>query len=336
MNVIPHSKPWLIEQDRQAILEVFDTAQIATGHICTQFENAVGDFVNSPFSKSVSSGSKAIELALLAIGIKQNDEVILPSYLCPSVLNAVKNVGGKAVLCDISSNWRMDKINVERCISEKTAAVIVVHTFGLGSDIFAIKSLGFPIVEDACQAFGLEVNNRFAGTIGDIGVYSFHATKCLTTGEGGMVVTANEKYTKKLERLTNGKRISDICAALGLSQIDRYRHFIEKRKKIGSIYQRAFANLRKAKIINDSTFSFRYPLYLLVDNFDSVAEQFLDHGICVRRGVDTLLHRLEGLEDRDFPVSSNMYAHTISIPYYPALSELEVDKIVKATKDILG
>jgi len=273
------------------------------------------------------------------LDVGQDDEVILPAYVCRSVLEAVVTVGAKPILCDVGQEWVMTPESVEPYISKRTSAIIVVHIYGLATDIDSLLSFGPPVIEDACQSFGLIIDGRPAGSIGPVGVLSFHATKCLTTGEGGMLVAKNPEMIEKARVIRDGSQyllrrvpapLSDLQAALGISQLDRYGVFLNKRKQI----QKEYCDALSGKMdcvggIFGKDFLYRFVMKNIGD-FGLISKQFGNSSICVRRGVDTLLHREMNLPDEQFQNSVSLYNRTVSVPFYPALTEPEIDRVCNA------
>ena len=287
---------------------------------------------------ALSSGTAALALGLKVLSIKCGDEVILPTYVCRSVLEAVKASGATPILCDVSPTGVIDSNTVKPHMTRRTRAIIAVHNIGpCLCDITSLKHLGVYVIEDACQAFGLRVKGQFAGGFGDLGIYSFHATKCLTTGEGGMLVTANDRLGCRARNLSSDASkslrevfspLSDLQAALGLAQLKRYPEFLERRRLIRAEYLRAFDEFGLAgKELNVSDELFRFVVTVPRQSFEVVRHKFARRGVTVRKGVDELLHRLMGLSDRDFPFATELFEQTISVPFYPSLTILEIKKI---------
>jgi len=227
-------------------------------------------------------------------------------------------------------------------ITPKTKAVIVVHIFGIPAESSKIKEMGIPVIEDCCQAFGVEINGKIIGSDSDLAMYSFHATKCLTTGEGGVLTSNNPKVISRIGELLTKNYIStpmtDMQAALGISQQKKYSLMLSKRRKIAEKYFEEIPDnsVILPKTVQNKSIFFRFPIRIKKLDFEAAKKKFFDSGIHVRRGVDALLHREIGLEDKDFPVATELFSETISIPIYPALSEEEQKKVVENTNKILA
>jgi UDP-4-amino-4-deoxy-L-arabinose-oxoglutarate aminotransferase len=318
---------------------------IAEGALVDEFEHAVSRYLAMLGGVATSSGTSALFLALKASGIKAGDEVIIPTYVCRSVWDAVSETGARPVLCDIGDDWCMNTDTIKPRITARTKALIVVHTFGIMADIEPICDLGIPVIEDCCQALGTRNRGKMAGLFGAACVLSFHATKLLTTGEGGMVLTDDAQLLKKIKELKHGEAdrlilryrqpMSDLQAALGLSQLAQYDDFLNRRRFITEYY---FTHLKDLPIglpdlIRGKSIFFRFPVRTRHD-FDKLRTLFDAEGIQVRRGVDALLHRkIEGILT-GFPTAEKIFSETLSLPIYPAMSEEDCERVMTACHDI--
>ena len=342
--MIPHSRPWLNKRDIQAVHDALTSGMIARGAKVSAFEEAVGEYLGIGAGVATASGASALQLALQCLGVRSGFEVVIPSYVCRSILDAVLSVGAIPKICDVNNFGVITAESVATCISSKTAAIVAVHIFGHPCDIEKLKVFELPIVEDACQAFGLKVDGKYAGTLGSIGIFSFHATKCLTTGEGGMLVSRNNSISREARNsfgLSLGKSqtraspMSDLQAVLGLSQMERYSEFLLRRKNISEIFQTTAVQcgLVSAAEVH-SNFLFRFTLSINCP-FEDIQSKFLAFGVHVRRGVDELLHRLMGLKDDQYLNSVNLFNSTCSVPFYPGLDDLEITKVCRSIEAVL-
>jgi UDP-4-amino-4-deoxy-L-arabinose-oxoglutarate aminotransferase len=338
---ISHSKPCLTAADQSALMKMLRSGMIAEGTMVEKFEQAISQYLGLLGGVAASSGTDALFLAMKALEIRSGDEVIIPTYVCRSVWDAVKLTGAEPILCDIGEDWCINHDTVKPHITRRTKAIIVVHTFGIMADVEPIGKIGIPVIEDCCQSLGVKADGIMAGTFGLLCVLSFHATKLLTTGEGGMVLTEDGDLLEKLIGLKYGgkrpyairyrKPLSDLQAALGMSQLAQYDDFLHRRKLIADYYFRELKNLVVGlpHHIRDRSVFFRYPLRVDRD-FKQLRTSFDAEGIQVRRGVDTLLHRLFKAETGTFPTAENYFKETLSIPLYPALTRKESKRIVNS------
>lgn len=344
MKEIPHSKPWVTDEDVRAVAAVLRGDFIAQGEITERFERALAGWVGASGAVGVGSGSAAIVLSLTAIGAGAGHEVVLPTYVCASVLEAVLAVGAKPVLADVGENWVMTADDAAAAVNQNTRAIIIPHIYGIFADVAGFRRFGIPIIEDCAQALGAQGRCSIEG---DIAIYSFHPTKCLTTGEGGMAASRDVSMVDRMRTLRDGDRknyaprlfspLSDVASALGLSQMSRYDDMLVRRKAIAAEYRRAIGqiipeSLPDARI---DTMHFRFPLKIKggATAFQSV---FMQHGVHVRKGVDCLLHRMSGADDSSYPRAVEHYNTTLSLPIYPALTDEELARCLTSAAAVFA
>ncbi len=339
--MIAHSSPWLNQADLEYVQKTMKSGMIAGGEKIGIFENAIKKLTGTNHVLFCGSGTEAILLALLALNIGSNDEVILPTYVCEAVLLAILAAGAKPVICDVSNGWIMSPADVNKCLSTNTKAIILVHIFGIGAGTEQFLQYDIPLIEDCCQAIGLVDNDQMVGTIGRVGIFSFQATKCMTTGEGGAIFSNDNELIKKCRLLTRKTRIgakpTDLQATLGLSQINRYDEFLERRRKIADNY---FDNLpinltKQIRDYKEKSMFYRFPLSIQKGNFLNIQKEFTKRGISVRKGVDELLHHKFGMDDRKFQGAVSCFNKTVSIPIYPSLGIDEQQRIIDTVNEIM-
>lgn len=345
---IPHSKPYIDAADVEAVSNVLRSNMIAEGKLVSEFEHAIGAFLGLGPGVATSSGTAALFLALKSLDIGAGDEVIMPTYVCRSVWDAINLTGANAVFCDVSDDWCMNAETVRSCINSKTKAIIVVHIFGISADVQNICEFGVPVIEDCCQALGAKLDdNRYAGTYGDICCLSFHATKLLTTGEGGMVLSKHQKHMERIRILKEGLTedlsvryrmpMTDIQAALGLSQLKKYHLFLHKRKQIADQYFERLDGLpvKLPNHVREKSIFFRFPVRVKSD-FDLIRKQFDLAGIQVRRGVDALLHLQSNHAKETFRMAETLFKETLSLPLYPAMNIEDIKKVISVCYKIFS
>jgi perosamine synthetase len=319
---------------------------IAEGRTAAAFEEAASAYLGMRGGVATSSGTSALFLALKACDVGPGDEVVLPSYVCRSVRDAVVCAGARPVLCDVDDDWCMSAATVKPALSAASRAVILVHPFGIAADARPICTLGVPVIEDCCQALGARNADGMVGRAGVACVISFHATKLLTTGEGGMLLSNDPALLTKVRQLKNGtpngrevrwrQPMSDLQAALGLSQLSQYETFLERRRRIADAYFAGLADLpvRLPTLVRGRSMFFRFPIRCGQD-FAMLRTGFEAEGVQVRQGVDALLHGSESERAQPFPGAENCYRETISVPIYPALSDAERERVINACRKIL-
>lgn len=346
MKIILHSKPWILETDAEAVNRVLLSQMIAQGKITREFENALSDWlsIENP-GVAVGSGAAALVLALSALDVGIGDEVLLTTYLCPSVLEAVITTGATPILCDVGPNWVVTPENIEKYITHKTKSIIVAHMYGVFADVESFEKFGIPIIEDCAQGIDYKGKRSIKG---DIGVFSFHPTKCLTTGEGGMVVSADLALANKMRTIRDGEKkaqykrlfspMSDLAASLGISQLSRYHEALNRRKILAFDYESALKKIipesLESEALENSMF-FRFPIKISggVEKYQGI---FTHKRICVRRGVDKLLHRFLGAPDTEYEEAVRLFESTVSLPIYPALSDAEHSYCIETAIDIFS
>jgi UDP-4-amino-4-deoxy-L-arabinose-oxoglutarate aminotransferase len=317
---------------------------VAQGERVIELEQRFAAAVDAEGAVAVASGTAALTLALRALDLPPGSEIVIPTYVCINVLHAVRAAGGRAILCDVEEDWTMTPETVHRVLTPSTRAVIAVHTMGVPCDVRGVRELGLPVVEDACQAWGAVVKDGVAGALGDIAIVSTHATKCLTTGEGGVLLSRDPAILARVResRDTGGPDsvrfaapMSDLQASMGLSQLARYDAFLERRQRLAGRYfeQLSGLGISLPRAVRERSMFFRFPVRCDED-FSRVQAAFLEEGVQVRRGVDTLLHLLVSAERQHFPVAERLYRETVSLPLYPALTDEHQDLIIAASRRI--
>jgi len=333
--LIPHSRPWLTEADRHAVEAALDSVMVADGDLSRKLEAAAAEYLGQAGGVSTPDGTTALYLALRALHVGSSDDVVIPTYVCEAVAQAVRWTGATPVHCDVGDDWCVNADTVRRAITKRTKAVIVVHTFGIVADTPPIVALGLPVIEDLAQSFGASSPDGKAGAFGELSIASFHATKCLTTGEGGMAFARDRAILARLRALKASDHrlpLSNLQAALGLSQLSRYGEFLARRLETAARYRRSIPdrNLPPATALERSM-HFRFPLRVDGD-VERLMAEFAARGVLAKRGVDALLHKDAGT----FPGAESAFEHTLSLPIHPSMSEEEIERVVEAAEQVLS
>lgn len=345
--MIPHSRPWISDEDVRAVEEVIASGMIASGARVRAFEEEVAAFSGEAGGVATSCGTAALVLALRAMSLPVQSDVILPTYVCREVYAAVVAAGLTPVLSDVASDGLMTAETVGARLSPRTAAVIVVHLFGRIANTAAIEAFGFPVIEDACQAFGADDISERGQSPSAVRVFSFHATKCFTTAEGGMAVSRDARMLSRMRQLRDGEvaagdrvaaPMSDIHATLGISQLRRYPSMLARRRAIAALYVDTLrgcpVGVEPIQSIKRGA-AFRFVVRSELP-FHKAERAFGNEGITVRRGVDALLHRSIGKDPSDFPTAELLFADSLSVPVYAALSDEDVEHISRVLRDIFS
>jgi perosamine synthetase len=339
---IPHSRPWITAVDVRAVVRVLRSGALAQGAEVERLETEVGDFVGMTRGVAVNSGTAALHLALLGLGVGPGDEVILPSYVCVAPLHAVEYVGATPRLADIDpETYNVVTADVRRLCTRRTRAIIVPHLFGLPADLDALLRLGIPVIEDCAQAFGARYQGRPVGAFGAVSALSFYATKLFTTGEGGMVLSRDQRllarvrdrrdYDERRRHTTRfNYKLTDMQAALGRSQLHRLPAMLARRAAVAARYRRAWAALPVGLPVADDHRTHVYHRFVMACPTAAVSavRRLAGFGVTARLPVFQPIHRTLGLEG--FPGAEHAYRHALSVPIYPALAAQEAEAVIRA------
>jgi len=345
-SIIPHSRPTLTDAGSKAVSSVIESGQIAQGPVVREFEKRFSDCIGRKEAAATNSGTAALHLALLALGVKEKDEVIIPSFVCTAVLNAVLYTRATPVVVDVDpETYNISVEAAKRAVTGQTRAIVVPHMFGCPAGIKELSGLGIPMIEDCAQAVGANYEGQKVGRFGILSVYSFYATKVLTTGEGGMVVSDSEELVSKVKDLREydnkddfavrfNSKMTDIQAALGLNQLSRLEKFLEKRREIASLYFREFKECDFALPVQKDGREHIYYRFVVKtqDNASSPLEKCQQKKVMCQRPVHIPLHVC--LELSGFPHTTEAWQRTVSIPLYPSLTQEEIEKIIAVVKEI--
>jgi len=413
METIPFARPYIGKEEEEAVLGVLRSGWLTTGKETLEFEKDFGDFLNvniadgDIFCMAVNSATSGLHLALDAVGIEKDDLVLVPSMTFTSTAEVVRYFGAEAVFVDVTKDgFHMDSAALESTLARLAAglpaypprpgggegigprgrakAVIPVHYGGLPCDMDAIlrvaRKYGVKVIEDAAHSFPSFVPSRddphsghWAGLMGDVGVFSFYATKTITTGEGGMVVTRDKAIADRVRimrshgidrsvwnRYTDTKaswyyeviapgfkyNIPDILSALGRAQLRRAMDLLAMRQEIARSYDEAFATflgLFTLPPTGPGDARHLYPLRLngekLSISRNGFAEKLQNEGIGI--SVHFIpLHTMPyykkrySLEDYDFPETFKTYRRTISLPIWPGMTDAEINRVIAVVKKV--
>lgn len=274
-NPIPISKPFFGREEAELVTKPLETGWVVQGPYVKRFEEQFAAFTGAPHAAATTSCTTALHLAMAIVGLKPGDEVIVPAFTWVATANVVELMGATPVFCDVDlATFNIDCAALETLVTERTVGIIPVHLFGLCADMDRIQSIaaqrGLWVVEDAACAFGAHYRGRHAGTIGDMGAFSFHPRKSITTGEGGMLTTAREDYDtlarclrdhgasrSDLARHTDkaafllseynhlgfNYRMTDLQGALGCAQMERAGWILAERARRARCYDEALAGV---------------------------------------------------------------------------------------------
>ena len=327
MGFIPVNEPLLNGNEKRYLCECIDSGWISSeGPFVKEFEQKMSASVHRKYGIAVSNGTAALEVAVQALGIGNNDEVIMPAFTIISCAMAVTKVGAVPVLIDTNiHSWNMNVNEIEAKITPRTKAIMIVHLYGLPIEVNKVlalaKKYNLKVIEDAAEMHGQKYNGKSCGSFGDISTFSFYPNKHITTGEGGMVVTDDEQLAERCRMLRNlcfrkdvryvhdeisdNYRFTNLQAAVGLAQLERLDEFVEKKRWIGKYYTERLQNIKGLILpIEKTTYA---------DNIYWVYGIVLDKGIQADNKTLQKLLAEEGIGSRTFfwciheqPVYRNM------------------------------
>lgn len=372
--VIPYGKQWIQEDDIKAVVDVLRSDYITTGPKVEEFERVVAEYVGAKYAVAVSNGTAALHIACLAAGISPGDEVITTPITFAASANCILYCGGTPVFADIDPDtYNIEPDNIRKKVTPQTKALIPVHFAGQPCDMDAIheiaKEYHLIVIEDGAHALGAEYKGRKIGALSDMTIFSFHPVKSITTGEGGMVITNDEKLYQKL-RMFRGHgitrdivqlkyneglwyyeqqllgfnyRITDIQCALGISQMKKLDKFLKRRRALVYRYNEAFRNCEDIVIPyqREETDSGWHLYVIQVLNHDrkQIFERLRENGIGVNvHYIPVYKHpyyRENGYLEEYCGNAEEVYKHMISLPLYPLLTNEEQDIVVANVKRLI-
>jgi perosamine synthetase len=347
-GLIPHSRPSITSQDARAVAQSVMSTTLVGGPVVSAFEKAVARRAGTAHGRAVSSGTAALHLALVALGVGPGDEVILPAYVCAAPLYAVRYAGGKAVLADINPETGLSEAgHIRAVLTKRTRAVIAVHLFGRSAPIDDIVGLGVPVIEDCAQSLGGSYRTKPLGSWGAASVFSFYATKVITTGFGGMVCSDDAGLIDRVGDLIRYDERSDVStgyaygmtsfqAALGVSQILRLDDLLRRRLVIHDFYREAFARAGielPPPALPGEDIHYRFVMKSR-DEADRVISRLNERGIGARKPVFMPLFAYEGTGE--LPGAKRAHAGDVSIPLYPALTDGQMKRVSDAVVTIMA
>lgn len=371
--MIPYGKQTIEQDDIQAVVDVLKSDFLTTGPKIAEFEQTVADYVGAKYAVAISNGTSALHAACFAAGIGPGDEVITTPLTFAASANCVLYCGGTPVFADVDpKTYNIDPEDIRRKITDKTKAIIAVHLAGQPCDMDAIHSIarehGLIVIEDGAHALGSVYKGKKVGSMSDMTTFSFHPVKPITTGEGGMIVTDNEDFYKKMvlfrshgitrddSMMTRNDgpwfyqqfdlgynyRITDIQCALGCSQMKKLDRFLARRKEIVARYNEAFAdcdNIITPYQLSDTESGWH--LYIVqVKNCDrrKVFENMREKGIGVNvHYIPVYMHpyyQEHGYENVHCANAEEIYSHIISLPLYPGLTSEQQEYVIDTLKSL--
>ena len=350
---IPIYKPFIAKNTKRYVNQCLEDNWLSSqGPFISKFESNFSRYLDVKYSSTVTNGTVALHLALLALKIGKGDEVIVPNFTYIASVNCLKYVGAKPVVVDVDRHsWNIDHKLIEERISKKTKAIMAVHIYGNPCQMDELQKIckkhKIYLIEDAAEALGAKFNDRYIGSFGDIATFSFFGNKTITTGEGGMVVTKTKKLLDRVNYLKNqavskkrvywhdelgyNYRMTNLCAAIGCAQLEEITKILDRKKRIFNLYSQEidqeFISFQHTNTNNINSF-WMIPILIKTKN---LAFRLIDH-LCIcnidSRPLFFPVTQMPVFKNKKkYPVSSLLNKHGLYLPSFPDLTDAEVIKI---------
>lgn len=353
---IPVVRPIIGSEERQALVRVLESGHVVQGEQVAAFEREFADLVDGRECVAVGSGTAALHLGLLAAGIGPGDEVIVPSFTFAATANAVRLVGALPVFVDIDpSSFCLEPAAVAAAVTPSTAAIVPVHLFGHVADMDAIGRIAqrhrLLVLEDAAQAHGARLGDRPAGTLGDLAAFSFYATKNMTTGEGGLVATADKALARRIRLLRNqgmerryeheivglNARMTDLAAAMGRVQLTHLPRWNDARRSNAATLTARLDDVVQTPTVAPGATHVFHQYTLRHADRDRLAQHLS------ARGIDTAVHYPRPVHqmpayavgpwhEADLPQTQRACREVLSLPVHPGLTDDDLDRIAAGVR----
>lgn len=360
---IPLSAPDVSPQDRERVLAVLSGRTLSLGPLLPAFETAMASAAGTRFAVAVNSGTSALHLCIKAAGIEAGDEVVTTPFSFVASANCILYEHGTPKFVDIDiDSYNIDPAQIPAAIGPRTRAILPVHVFGHPCDMPAVLSIaerhGLAVIEDACEAIGASIGNRRAGGFGQSGTFAFYPNKQITTGEGGAIVTNDERIAKlsrswrnqgrgdeggwlQHERLGYNYRLSDINCALGLGQLSRLDEILLKRSGVAAMYREELEGLPGIVLPHPPAAGTEMSWFVYVvrleaefgrEDRETVLEYLRSNGIgCNNYFAPIHLQQFYrerfGFRAGQFPVTEHVGDRTIALPFYNSLTRQDVGRV---------
>jgi dTDP-4-amino-4,6-dideoxygalactose transaminase len=369
--LIPINRPWLDNEEKQEIIKVLDENALTSaardgGKRVQEFESSLRSFLDVKHVIAVNTGTAALHAALLALDIKADDEILLPSFTFVATANSVVASGAKPVFVDINTkDYTIDLQDLKRKISKKSKAILPVHLYGHPSDLYELNEIAnqysLYIIEDACQSLGSIYKNKQTGTFGTMGCFSMYAGKVMTSGEGGAIVTNDDKIADTLKMIRNhgmvegydtrilglNYRLPELSAAIAKIQMKKLKTFLNLRRRNSLLLSNLLETIISKYNIKipeeDQIKKFNWYLYTLAfnksDNInlrDYIKKKLIENGIGAAVYYDPPVHKTPFYQrfsmNNDLQNTNWSSKHVLSLPVHPGVSEMDIQNMVNVLK----
>jgi len=340
---VPHNRPTFCDLDGLAVADAAQSGFWSCGPVVVEFERRLAALAKRKHAICVASGLSALRLGLLGAGVGQGDEVIVPAYSCVALANAVLSLGATPVPVDVlDGEWNIDPAAVHDAITPRTKVIIAVHLFGVPARIRELKAFGITVIEDCAHAVGTDSPSGVLGGIGDLSVCSFYTTKLLSSAKGGAVLTNNDEVAQFVcdsrhyaghlpSAILQNDVMTDIEAALGVSQLKRFTEMLERRRVLADQYLDSLSAIESAgnirlPVLVDGRIWYRFVVELAGSDTGTFVDRMKQRGI----GVATPVEKWNINSSLFTPMADRAHEGNVSIPLYPTLTDEEQRKVIDA------
>lgn len=374
---IPLSRPSLSRLEEELVVQVLRSGRLSMGPMTEEFERLVALEAGCEHGVAVSSGTSGLHLVLRALGIGPGDDVVTTPFSFIASANAILHSGARPVFADICpKTLNMDPALVERAITPRTRAILAVEAFGNPAHMEAYASIAarreIPLIEDCCEALGTRHNGRRCGSFGRAGVFGFYANKQITTGEGGMIVTDDERLAQACrslrnqgrphgqgghgagswlhhERLGYNARLTEIQAAMGVAQMRRLTDLIARRQVVANAYMRRLMGVGDLVLptVGDGTamswfvFVVRLAAGYTQAERDRIIRGMRNHDVgsadyfpCIH--LQPFYREMFGHREGDFPIAESVSQRTLALPFFGDLTQRDIDLVCQTLEVMIG
>ena len=363
---IPLASPVIGEAEERRVLEVLRSRHLSLGPRLPEFERAFARRVGAEHASAVSSGTAGLHLALRAAGVSDGDEVLTTPFSFVSSANVALYERARPVFADIDPvTLNLDPSAAAAAVTERTSAIVAVHVFGYPADIPAFERLGLPIVEDACEALGaLYADGTPVGSSRHPAVFAFYPNKQMTTGEGGILTTPDPLLKERFDsernqgrapdmgwldhdRLGFNYRLTDLACALGLAQLERLDELLAARSRVAALYGEALGAIEGVQLPCPDSGGRRRGWFVYVIQLPRGTDREATMTALSARGVAskpyfpaihlmTFYRERFGHREGEFPVCEDVAARSLALPFFPAMTEGQVERVAQALREVLG
>jgi perosamine synthetase len=354
-HLIPWAKPSLWAREEEYVLEALRSTWISGGPFVERLEKDIAAYLGCKHAVAVANGTAALHLAYLALDLAPGDDIVVPGFSFMAAANIALHLKARPVFCDVDpETWCMRAADVAAVLTGKTRAIVAVHTYGNVCEISALLALarerGIPIIEDAAEAFGSCIAGRPAGSLGNINTFSFHATKTITTGEGGLVATDDDAAAEAMRLYRNhglrrkrhywhevpghNFRLTNLQAALGCAQLESIERIIAERRRVFVHYQQRLSTMPGIALQRLTegceplvwAVAVRLSADVYPQGRDAVIAAMASEGIETRPGFQPPAE-MSYFEPAQLPTSEMLGRWVLSLPTYPMLAGCEIERV---------